>query len=113
MKQFIYGLILFIFLILPPVATLAESTMSIHMHIQMPLLGVSGVLVNPFLQKLFPNVFNKYNRSGIPGIILFLIIVTYWLIPRTMDEALTYTSVEWFKFVSWTFLVGVPLRDSL
>ena len=47
-----------------------------------------------------------------PGITLFLIIVFYWLLPRTMDEALTTSMVEVFKFISWPFLAGVPLRDS-
>lgn len=112
MKQAFYGLILYIFLMLPPVVSLAESIMSIHMHMQMPLLGIAGMLMTPFLQKHFAHFFNKWNKNGIPGIILFLIIVFYWLLPRTMDEALTMPAVEIFKFISWPFLVGVPLRDS-
>src|SRR5690625_3791527 len=112
MKQAIYGLVLYIFLMLPPVANLAESIMSIHMHIQMPLLGIVGLLMTPLLQEKFPNFFKKWNSNGVPGITLFMIIVIYWLIPRTMDEALTVSVVEVFKFISWPFLVGVPLRDS-
>ncbi len=112
MKQAIYGLVLYIFLMLPPVIDLAESIMSIHMHIQMPLLGIVGLLMTPFLQKKFPNFFKKWNSNGVPGIALFMIIVIYWLIPRTMDEALTVPVVEVFKFISWPFFVGVPLRDS-
>ena len=112
MKQAIYGLILYIFLMLPPVAHLAESIMSIHMHIQMPLLGIVGLLMTPFLQQKFPNFFTKWNSNGVPGIILFMIIIIYWLIPMTMDEALTVPVVEVFKFISWPFFVGVPLRDS-
>lgn len=107
-----YGLALYIFLILPPVATLAESIMSIHMHIQMPLLAIAGMLMTPFLQQKFPTFFKKWNSNGIPGITLFLIIVFYWLIPRAMDEALTLPAMEIFKFISWPFFVGVPLRDS-
>src|SRR5699024_46490 len=56
--------------------------------------------------------FKKWNNNGIPGIVLFMVIVIYWLIPRTMDEALTVPIVEVFKFISWPFFVGVPLRDS-
>lgn len=112
MKQAIYGLILFIFLSLPPVIDLAESIMSIHMHMQMPLLAIAGMLMTPFLQKRCSSFFSKWNTNGIPGIILFLIIVFYWLVPRAMDDALMHTHVEIFKFVSWTFLIGVPLRDS-
>jgi len=112
MRQPAYGLALFIFLILPPVVTLAESIMAIHMHMQMPLFVISGILMAPFFQKVFPKVFEKWNHNGIPGILLFIIIVIYWMIPRTMDEALTITAVELFKFISLPFLAGVPLRDS-
>ena len=112
MRQPIYGLALFIFLILPPVVTLAESIMAIHMHMQMPFFLIAGVLMTPFFQKKFPHFFEKWNGNGIPGILLFMIIVIYWMIPRTMDEALTIPAVEIFKFISLPFLAGVPLRDS-
>ncbi|MBY7143077.1 hypothetical protein KFZ56_08410 [Virgibacillus sp. NKC19-3] len=112
MKQAIYGLGLYIFLCLPPVITLLESIMSFHMHMQMPFLIVAGFLMAPFFQKQFPYLFEKWNHNGIPGILLFTIIMAYWLIPRTMDEALTIHAVEIFKFISLPFLAGVPLRDS-
>lgn len=112
MKQAMYGLVLFIFLALPPVIALAESVMVIHMHMQMPLLIISGMLMAPFFQKRFPTFFSKWNENGVPGILLFLIIIGYWLLPRAMDEALTIPAVEIFKFISLPFLVGVPLRDS-
>lgn len=113
MKQTIYGLLLLLFLILPPVADLLESIMYIHMHMQMPLLVVSGFLMARFFQNQFPQFFAKWNSNGIPGIILFVIITSYWmLIPRLMDEAITMPMIEGFKFVSLPFLAGVPLRDS-
>ncbi|WP_099157239.1 hypothetical protein [Virgibacillus ndiopensis] len=112
MKQFIYGLLLFVFLTLPPVATLLESIMIIHMHLQMPLLIFSGFLMARFFKVRFPAFFYKWNRNGIPGILLFSIILVYWMIPRTMDEALTVYASEIFKFISLPFLAGIPLRDS-
>ena len=112
MKQAIYGLLLFVFLMFPPITALFESIMSIHMHMQMPLLLVVGMLMTPLLQKKFPGFFKKWNSNGVPGLILFLIIVLYWMIPRAMDEALAIQAVEVFKFISWPFLAGVPLRDS-
>ncbi|HLR53013.1 MAG TPA: hypothetical protein VK072_09095 [Candidatus Avamphibacillus sp.] len=113
MKQAVYGLVLFIFLALPPVAELAESIMIIHMHMQMPLFVVAGFLMGKFFQIKFPGFFEKWNKDGVPGILLFGVIMIYWtVIPRTMDEALTMYSMELFKFFSLTFLAGVPLRDS-
>ncbi|MFZ3579708.1 hypothetical protein [Virgibacillus sp. DJP39] len=112
MKQPRYGLLLFVFLILPPVANLLESIMIVHMHMQLPLLVIAGFLMAPFFQTKFSGVFRKWNSNGIPGIALVVIIWSYWMIPRMMDEALTIQMVEIFKFISLPFLVGVPLRDS-
>lgn len=112
MKQAMYGLILYVFLMLPPVATLAESNMTVHMHMQMPLFIAAGMLMYPFFKHRFPGFFEKWNKDGIPGILLFLIIMSYWLLPRAMDEALTFPVVELFKYISLPFLAGIPLRDS-
>lgn len=112
MRQAIYGLIIYIFLMLPPVVEIAESIMIIHMHMQMPLLIIVGMLFTPFLQKRFPKFFEKWNKNGVPGLLLFFIILSYWMVPRAMDDAITILPVEIFKFISLPFLAGVPLRDS-
>jgi hypothetical protein len=112
MNQSFYGLLLFIFLIIPPVANLMESVMVIHMHMQMPMLVIAGFLMARFFLVRFPRFFEKWNHNGIPGIMLFVIIVIYWTMPRSMDEALTIQSMEVFKFISLTLLAGIPLRDS-
>ncbi|AIM16861.1 hypothetical protein [Neobacillus sedimentimangrovi] len=112
MNQSFYGLLLFVFLLIPPVASFMESIMIIHMHMQMPMLVISGFLMAQFILKLFQRFFEKWNSNGVPGILLFVIIMVYWMLPRTMDEALTVPAVEVFKFISLPFLAGVPLRDS-
>jgi hypothetical protein len=110
--QFRIGLALFIFLAIPPVADFMEAIMVIHMHMQMPMLVISGLLMAPYFQKRFPSFFDTWNSTGIPGLLLFIIIASYWLLPRTMDEALMIPGVELFKFISLPFLAGIPLRDS-
>ena len=112
MKYFLYGLVLYVILALPPVIELLESLMFIHMHVQMPLLAVVGMLWAPLLKKKFPTFFSRWNEDGLPGLLLLSIVITYWIIPRAMDEAITYTTVEVFKFISWPLFVGVPLLDS-
>lgn len=112
MKQAIYGLLLYIFLLLPPVVEILESIMIVHMHMQMMLLVVSGFLMARFFQERFPIFFEKWNSDGVPGITLVLFIWVYWMIPRSMDEALIIPTVETFKFISLPFFVGIPLRDS-
>lgn len=112
MKQARYGFGLFIFLAIPFVANVLESIMIMHMHMQMPLLVLSGFLMAVYFQRNFPGIFSKWNADGVPGILLFTLIMVYWMIPRTMDDALGKTSVEIFKFISLPFLAGIPLRDS-
>ena len=111
-KQAYYGLLLFIFLVLPPVANILESIMIIHMHMQMPLLVATGFLMAKFLLIKFPHFFQTWNSNGVPGIMLFIIIWGYWMLPRAMDEALTIQAVEIFKFISLPFIAGTALRDS-
>ncbi|GGC78352.1 hypothetical protein GCM10007216_06120 [Thalassobacillus devorans] len=112
MKGIYYVLLLYAFLMLPPVASLMESVMIIHMHMQMTLFVIIGFLLAPVLQKKFPRFFEEWNPNGIPGILLFVIVIFYWTLPRSMDEALNFWYIELFKFISLPFLAGVPLRDS-
>lgn len=112
MRQSLYGLIVLLLLALPPMRTLLESYMAFHMHMQMMLLFISGVMMAPLFQRYLPKLFNHFNRTGIPGVILCLIIIIYWMIPRTMDEALEIWYIELFKFVSLPLFAGVAIRDS-
>lgn len=57
MNQFLIGLALLIGLMLPPVANLMESVMIIHMHMQMPMLVISGFFMGQFFQQRFPHFF--------------------------------------------------------
>ncbi|MDY0406209.1 hypothetical protein P5G51_013150 [Virgibacillus sp. 179-BFC.A HS] len=86
--------------------------MTLIQHMQMPLIVFSGFLMAPFFMKKFPVLFSKWNEGGWPGMLLFLIVLLYWMLPRTMDQALESMSMEIFKFISLAFLGGVPLRDS-
>lgn len=112
MRQSLYGLLLFAFLAAPPVAYMMESVMVVHMHMQMPMLVIAGVMMARIFMLKFPDFFAKWNDNGIAGILLFFIVWTYWMMPRTMDEALTEPMMEVFKFISLPFLAGIPLRDS-
>lgn len=83
MTQPFIGMLLFIFLIIPPIARFFESIMILHMHMQMPLFILSGFLMYPFLREKAP-IFLEWNKNGKPGLLLFLLIIVYWTIPRTM-----------------------------
>lgn len=112
MRQTIYGTLLFIILMIPPVISFLESVMFLHMLVQFPLLMVVGYLWGRIILEKFDHIFTKWNATGVAGILIVVIITTYWMIPRAMDESLTIWYIELFKFVSLP-LTGLLLRDSL
>lgn len=111
MKSLLLGICMIIVLALPPMRELLESVMIVHMLIQLPLLIIFGWIIGKYLLQRFPGFFAKWNGNGIPGIIIVIFVTTYWMIPRAVDEALTYPAVELFKFISLP-IVGILLADS-
>lgn len=107
-----YGMVLFCVMIIPPITGFLESTMFLHMLVQLPLLIFSGWLMGKEILKKFSSFFDKWNANGVPGIIMVLCITTYWMLPRALDDALTVWYVELFKFISLPFLGGLLFRES-
>jgi len=111
MKQTMSGILLVILLALPPVVQWMESIMIVHMLVQMPLLITAGFLIGKVFIQKWSSFLNIWNGNGIPGILVAVFITTYWMLPRTMDEALTIEYIEWFKFISLP-ITGFLIRDS-
>ncbi|MCR2823868.1 hypothetical protein [Lederbergia panacisoli] len=112
MKQGIYGAILYILLLIPPIKTSLESIMILHMLVQLPLLILVGWLIGKPLLRKYKGFFTRWNKNGVPGMLMVVIITTYWMLPRILDEALSIWLIEVFKFIGLPLLVGVLLRDS-
>lgn len=112
MKKGLLGIGLFLLLSLPPVRLFLESIMITHMLVQIPLLILVGIFIGDYLVKRYPDVFDKWNSMGIPGIVLVFFVTMYWMIPRAMDESLALHLVEIFKYLGLPLFVGIPLRDS-
>jgi hypothetical protein len=110
-KPLYIGTLLYLLLIIPPVRNFMESIMIIHMLIQLPLLIIIGCLLGKYIMKKAPKVFHAINENGVPGMILIVAITMYWMLPRTLDEALTLSPFEVFKFISLP-IVGILLADS-
>lgn len=111
MKQTLFGVILFIILALPPIIHWMESIMIIHMLVQMPLLIIVGLLIGKQFIEMLNSFLKSWNGNGVPGILIVVFITSFWMIPRTMDEALTISHMELFKFISLP-IVGIFIKDS-
>jgi hypothetical protein len=106
------GAMLYILMLIPQIRRGLESVMAGHMLVQIPVLIISGYLIGIFLSDKFKNFFQKVNADGVPGILLFISIVLFWMLPRSLDGALNVPYYEVIKFLSLPFLAGVPFADS-
>ena len=91
-----------------PISTWLESDIRLHMLVQLPAL----VLLGYFLCKqLVPNwtVNSTSKQPGAASVVLALFVTIYWMIPKSLDAALTYEIHSYIKYLSIPLLIGVPL----
>ncbi|MDA7827181.1 hypothetical protein N9A67_03025 [Rhodobacteraceae bacterium] len=75
----------------------------VHVLVQMPLLVLAGVLWP------LPHVKLPQDLIG-PILILWLVTLIMWMMPRSVDAALTQWVGHFAKFVTLPILLGLPLR---
>ena len=106
------GATIALMLALPWVREALEGVMSLHMLVQIPLLAVAGGLMAADLPRSVRQRIAAWNAGGVSGILLALIVSTWWMVPLALDLALASTTVELWKFVSLPLLVGAPITLS-
>lgn len=94
---------------LPPLRYGLESDMALHMTVQLPLLAAIGMLVVPVFCQREPRWLANADWLGIPGLVLVLFSSSYWMLPVTLDSALSDWRMETAKFLSLPLTVGLPL----
>ncbi len=87
-------------LILPFSRGRLEATLVGHALVQMPLLAVAGWFFGSASERRLDKVMEQWNRFGVTGFTLAILTMLFWMVPRSVDSALEYTSYEVFKFVS-------------
>jgi hypothetical protein len=100
-----------------------EASMAWHMLLQMPAIFVAGVLVaqaatsgaqaraNSFGATLLRRL-RQADLHGLPGLLALSFLLSYWMIPKTLEHTLVSPLAEYGKFVS-LFGGGLILRDCL
>lgn len=107
-----FGLTLWFMLALPPVRHLLEATMTLHMLVQIPLLGFAGWCLASLLPQALTDRLAEWNRSGITGFVLLSLVAMVWMLPLAMDAALEVPRITAVKFLSVPLLIGLPLALS-
>jgi len=103
------GITLIAVLALPVWRGLLESSLINHMLVQIPLLALAGWLIG---RGIFASLFTEWDERGIPGLLIAVFAMLFWMIPRWLDAALSEPFWEVVKFVTIPLLIGAPLGIS-
>lgn len=108
----IAAIALFATLAAPPVRTLLEADMRLHMLVQFPLLAAAGALAAGGLPSSWHAAIARWNRHGIAGLLCAALTSTFWMLPKALDDALVEPWLDAAKFVSLGLGVGFALAVS-
>ncbi|MCC7486400.1 MAG: hypothetical protein IT529_15615 [Burkholderiales bacterium] len=93
-------------LALPPARAWLESSMVLHMLVQLPLLAAIGFclgrwwLAAPGAAGRARERLQRYNAGGATGIIAASFVMVLWMLPRLLDSARLDPAVDALKFLS-------------
>ncbi|PKP78266.1 MAG: hypothetical protein CVT81_05205 [Alphaproteobacteria bacterium HGW-Alphaproteobacteria-3] len=76
-----------------------------HILVQLPLLALAGALL-PGAR----GTGGAWNRGGWAMILTAIFAMAFWMLPRSIDAAVSDPAVAASKFLSLPLLVGLPLR---
>ncbi len=99
-------------LALPPVARPLEASMAGHMAVQIPLLVLCGVIAFAAVPAAARRRLAAWDPRGLAGLGVALTAMAFWMLPRSLDAALTEPHMEIAKFVTVPLLWGLPLAWS-
>ena len=77
-----------------------------HVLVQLPMLALAGAVLAPAV----PLERGDWNRGGWACLIVAGSGIAVWMLPRSIDAALSDPFWEVAKFVSLPLLIGLPLR---
>ena len=85
----------------PPLRGWLESTMTLHMLVQLPLLAWIGYrIAGAWKPSRSLAEFQSFNAGGVTGLILASFVMLLWMLPRPLDLARLEVTVDALKFVS-------------
>jgi hypothetical protein len=98
-------------LVLPVLRAWLEADMARHMLVQFPLLFAAGWMIAGAVTSNERRRWAAWNHGGIAGLLLVSCVLTFWMVPRALDEVLTSPGLEVAKFAS-LLLAGAALALS-
>ncbi len=102
------AVILYLGMLLPPVRHALQASMTAQMLLQIPLLAAIGYLLRDALPEGVSAIIGRWNHLGITGLVLATLTGACWMLPRSLDGAVTEPWIEAAKFISVPLLIGLP-----
>jgi hypothetical protein len=92
----------------PPARAWLESSMALHMLVQLPLLAAIGWCLGRAWLQSEPGgagvralrVVQSFNAGGVTGVLAVSFVMVLWMLPRPLDLARLDPAVDALKFVS-------------
>lgn len=104
--------LLFLLLLVPPIRHVLEGSMTMQMLVQMPLLILVGVLLSRATPARRTRVMAGWDCHGINGFLLATLVGAFWMLPRSLDAAVTDPRFALAKYLSMPLLIGLPFALS-
>ena len=99
-------------LAIPPMRSWLEASMVMHMLVQMPLLLVLGMRMSHWLPgRIRTRLLSIMGGPGV-AVLVSVFVLTYWMLPRALDAALSEPVYEAAKFLGLSLLAGLPLASA-
>lgn len=107
-------------LLTPPLRAVLESSMLLHMLVQLPTLFLIGFALGwawrqapaQSVAERTLNTAMRANRWGMTGIIAAAFTMTLWMLPRLLDSARLDFGFDLVKFLTVTLLGGLAVSVS-
>lgn len=109
LRHLIIGIVVILIVAFPYTRLLLESSMIGTMLVQIPLLVCSGYFIGKGLPSNWKTEILYFNENGIAGILVTLFVVTFWILPRSIDAAVNSPLMETLKYITLPLIAGVSL----
>ena len=94
-------------LALPQFRDLLEGQLATHVLVQMPLLVFAGWHCGQVYSRSLERPMQYWNAGGVPGLLLVMFVLLFWMLPRSVDGAAAQVGFEIGKFISLPLAGGV------
>jgi hypothetical protein len=106
------GAALWAALAVSPLRHALESTMTLQMLVQIPLLALAGAWLAQGTPDWLDRHLARWNYQGIGGLLLASLTGMVWMLPLALDAALDDPRFTLAKFLSVPLLIGAPVALS-